>query len=243
MRNQDQPTSPNPASARTIATPGGLPRQAGGQHRRGNVIPLIPVQVTPDHDRVDSPSPAPSAQAPAQPTNRTAEPADQTSAAPTPESTAIPHVARWKASRAPRMLAVVLLLLAVAGTSGLALRYEQDPGTDQLIALAIGIGVVVVLWGLLIASTPQVVSLRGSVITVRNSSGTERFDLGDGLQPVDLVGEPKSSSWALMLHRGDHSSLVLRRRDVDAVLLDRVVRHYRAIAARRFAERQVRFNR
>ena len=43
---------------------------------------------------------------------------------------------------------------------------------------------------MLIASTPQVVSLRGSVLTVHNSSGTERFDLADGLQPVDVVGEP-----------------------------------------------------
>jgi hypothetical protein len=141
------------------------------------------------------------------------------------------------------MLAGVLLLLAVGGTSALALDYQQTPGRDQLISLAIGIAVVVGLWAMLIASTPQVVSLRGSVLTIHNSSGTERFDLIDEQQPVDLVGEPGSSKWALVLHRANRTSLVLRRRDVDTVELDPVVRHYRTIAHRRYSERNARFNR
>jgi hypothetical protein len=140
------------------------------------------------------------------------------------------------------MLAGVLLVLAVGGTSALGLDYQQHPGSDQLVSLAIGIAVVVGLWAMLIASTPQVVSLRGSVLTIHNSSGTERFDLGDGMQPVDLVGDPGNSSWALVLHRSNRTSLVLRRRDVDAVQLDSIVRHYRTIAARTYAERQARFD-
>ena len=109
--------------------------------------------------------------------------------------------------------------------------------------MVLGIAVVVGLWALLIASTPQVVSLRGSVLTIRNSSGTERFDLADGLQPVDMIGQPRSSGWALLLHRSNNTSVVLRRRDVDAVTLDPIVRHYRAMAEQRFTDRQVRFNR
>ena len=153
-----------------------------------------------------------------------------------------PHTARWRASHGPRMLAGVLLVLAVGGTSALGLQYQQDPGRDELISLAIGLVVVVGLWAMLIASTPQVVSLRGSVLTIHNSSGTERFDLADSLQPVDLVGEPHSSKWALVLHRANHTSLVLRRRDVNATQLDPVVRHYRIVAARTYAERQARFS-
>jgi hypothetical protein len=141
------------------------------------------------------------------------------------------------------MLAGVLLVLAVGGTSALGLDYQQHPGNDQLLSLVIGIIVVVGLWAMLIASTPQVVSLRGSVLTIHNSSGTERFDLADGLQPVDVVGEPHSSKWALVLHRDNRTSLVLRRRDVDAVQLDPIVRHYRAIAHRKYSERQARFSR
>jgi hypothetical protein len=95
----------------------------------------------------------------------------------------------------------------------------------------------------LIASTPQVVSLRGSILTVRNSSGSERFDLADGLQPVDVINQPKSSQWALLLHRSNNTYVVLRRRDVDAVVLDPIVRHYRTLAEQRYADRQVRFSR
>jgi hypothetical protein len=155
----------------------------------------------------------------------------------------VPHTARWTASHAPRVFAGVLLVLAVGGTSALALKYQQDPGSDQLISFAIGIAVVVGLWAMLIASTPQVVSLRGSLLTIHNSSGTEQFDLGNGLQPVDLLGDPGSSSWALVLHRSNRTSLVLRRRDVDAVQLDPIVRHYRVMAHRKRVEREVRFNR
>ena len=81
------------------------------------------------------------------------------------------------------------------------------------------------------------------MLTVRNSSGSERFDLADGLQPVDVVGQPRSSGWALLLHRANNTSVVLRRRDVDAVALDPIVRHYRAIAEQRYTDRQVRFSR
>ena len=64
---------------------------------------------------------------------------------------------------------------------------------DDFVSLVIGVGVVVVLWALLIASTPQVVSLRGSVLTIHNSAAPRRFDLADGLQPVDIIGDPRSS--------------------------------------------------
>jgi len=139
--------------------------------------------------------------------------------------------------------AAALLLLAVAGTSALGLRYAESRTSDEFISLVIGVGVVVGLWALLIASTPQVVSLRGSILTVRNSSGSERFDLADGLQPVDVLGAPRSSQWALLLHRSNNTSVVLRRRDVDAVALDPIVRHYRAMADQRNSDRQIRFSR
>ena len=155
----------------------------------------------------------------------------------------VPAKAQWKASHGPRVFAAALLLFAVAGTSALGLRYAETHSSDEFISVVIGIGVVVGLWALLIASTPQVVSLRGSILTVRNSSGSERFDLADGLQPVDVVGQPRSSQWALLLHRSNNTSVVLRRRDVDAVALDPIVRHYRALAEQRYSDRQVRFSR
>ena len=216
----------------------GQPR-AEGKHR-APATPRIPRQKVPEREPVapkpaDATVPVPSVPVPT---------AQVTTAPETGELPFVaPRTARWRASHAPRMLAGVLLLLAVGGTSALGLDYQQNPGRDQLISLAIGIAVVVCLWAMLIASTPQVVSLRGSVLTIHNSSGTERFDLDDGQQPVDLVGEPGSSKWALVLHRANRTALVLRRRDVDAVQLDPIVRHYRKIARRKHAERQARFDR
>lgn len=160
--------------------------------------------------------------------------------APQPE---IPETARWRASNGPRAFAGSLLVAACLGATALAFRFEASRNADDFVSLAIGCGIVVALWAIMTASAPQAVTLRGSVLTLHHRGGYERFDLADGLQPVDLVGDPRSSQWALLLHRPDCTSVVLRRRDVDAVALDPVVRHYRDIAEHRNAEREARFSR
>jgi hypothetical protein len=273
MRDQDETPQPGTGVAgetahvqtlgQTSTARPVVPRQptVGGKHRAATT-PVIPAQKAPPRQVSPAPS-APVRSAPVEtaPVTPVDSPAVDSSTdspveaprAPVPVPTVapeadakaapVPHTARWRASHGPRMLAGVLLVLAVGGTSALGLDYQQHPGNDQLLSLVIGIIVVVGLWAMLIASTPQVVSLRGSVLTIHNSSGTERFDLADGLQPVDVVGEPHSSKWALVLHRDNRTSLVLRRRDVDAVQLDPIVRHYRAIAHRKYSERQARFSR
>ena len=202
----------------------------------------IPTQKTPTHETVENPEAEAREDGEAEAGDIAVEAQDHPSAAPEP-TTHIPATAQWRASHAPRVFAAALLLLAVGGTSALGLRYADTRSPDDLLSVVLGIAVVVGLWALLIASTPQVVSLRGSVLTIRNSSGTERFDLADGLQPVDMIGQPRSSGWALLLHRSNNTSVVLRRRDVDAVTLDPIVRHYRAMAEQRFTTRQVRFSR
>ncbi len=154
-----------------------------------------------------------------------------------------PETARWRASHLPRLLAAALLSLALAGTAILGVRFYDFRTSDNFVSLVISMVVVVVLWAMLIASTPQEVTLKGSVLTVHNSGGYERFDLADGLQPVDLVGDPRSSKWAVLLHRADRSSVVLRRHDVVATELDPIVRHYRSVADQRFNERSARFTR
>ena len=86
------------------------------------------------------------------------------------------------------------------------------------------------------------VSLTGSILEVHNTGGSERFDLADALQPVDLVGDPRTSHWAVLLHRSNGTTLVLRRNDVEALELDPIVRHYRNVATQRFIDREARFN-
>lgn len=155
----------------------------------------------------------------------------------------IPETARWTASNLPRVFAGALLAMAALGTSTLGVRYEQSRTADDFVALVISVAIVVALWGIMIASTPQVLTLNGSVLAIHNSRGVERFDLADGMQPVDVVGEANSSKWAVLLHRPDATTVVLRRHDVVAAQLDPVVRHYRKIAAENYAARQLRFNR
>jgi len=207
-----------------------------GRHKQPSVQPVIPTQGTPVHEAVETPAVVEAVTEVVE----TPEPAPQVT---TPSRLSIPASMQWKSGHGLRVFAALLLLFAVAGTSALGLNYAQTRGTDEFISVVIGIGVIVGLWALLIASTPQVVSLRGSILTVRNSSGSERFDLADGLQPVDVINQPKSSQWALLLHRSNNTYVVLRRRDVDAVVLDPIVRHYRTLAEQRYADRQMRFSR
>jgi len=147
----------------------------------------------------------------------------------------IPANASWKASHLPRVFAGALLAMSVVGTWVLGVRFEASRLPEDFVSLFIGVGVVVVLWALLIASTPQELTLSGSVLTIHNSAGRETFDLADGLQPIDIIGTPGQRKWAVLLHRADRTSVVIRRHDVNAREFDPIVRHYREIVARRFA--------
>ena len=103
---------------------------------------------------------------------------------------------------------------------------------------------MVVLWALLIATHPaggHPAAGRCSPFTT--AAGRESFDLADGLQPIDIIGTPRQRKWAVLLHRSDRTSVVLRRHDVNAVEFDPIVRHYREIVGRRFAGHATRFNR
>ncbi len=162
---------------------------------------------------------------------------------PTTSASHIPENATWKASHLPRVFAGALLAMAVVGTWVLGVRFEASRLPEDFVSLFIGVGVVVVLWALLIATTPQEVKLRGSVLTIHNSAGHESFDLADGLQPVDIIGDPRRRKWAVLLHRSDRTSVVLRRHDVNAVEFDAIVRHYRDLVGRRFAHNPGRFSR
>ena len=161
---------------------------------------------------------------------------------PAPSTVHIPENATWKASHLPRVFAGALLALSVVGTWVLGVRFETSRLPEDFVSLFIGVGVVVVLWALLIATTPQELTLHGSVLTIHNSAGHESFDLADGLQQIDILGDPRRRKWAILLHRSDRTSVVLRRHDVNATEFDPIVRHYREIVGRRFAGHEAQFN-
>ncbi len=261
----DTSQTQGPVPDGTLATRAGLyptARPAPGKHR-APVAPPIPVQTLPTHDMAVEPaietpveSPVETPVVPGQAGGPSAAPDDAREVAREAAheaaakvtrggraaAPAIPHTAQWRASHLPRIMAGSLLAAAVVGTTVLAVRYAQSRTSDDFVSLAIGLGVVVTLWAVLIASTPQVVSLDGAMLTVRNTSGSETFDLSDGLQSVDVVGDPRTSYWAVLLHRPNSTTVVLRRHDVNATEVDPIVRHYRTVATRRFTERQARFS-
>ncbi len=201
-----------------------------GTHRRP-ATPQIPTQSQPTHDD-DVEPPVEALEAPIA-RRRAAEVAPA----------AIPATARWRASHLPRTFAGAVMALAALGTSVLGVRYAQSRTSDDFVSLATGLAALAILWAIVIASTPQSVTLENSVLTVHNSAGSERFDLVDALQAVDVVGDPRTSHWAVLLHRANSTTVVLRHHDVIASELDPIVRHYRAIADVRWSDRQSRFNR
>ncbi len=204
--------------------------------RRCPATPQIPTQSQPTHDNDVEPPVLPPGQA-LEPSAVRRRRAAQVAPA------VIPATARWRASHLPRIFAGTVLALASLGTSVLGVRYAQSRTSDDFVSLATGLAIVVILWAIVIATTPQSVTLENSVLTVHNSGGSESFDLVDALQPVDVVGDPRTSHWAVLLHRANSTTVVLRHHDVIASELDPIVRHYRAIADLRWSDRQSRFNR
>jgi hypothetical protein len=192
-----------------------------GKHRAPVAISEIPEQKARDHHSLVE--------------EDEAIEADQLLEEPTSSAVDIPDTARWTASHLPRVFAGALLALSVVGTWVLGVRFEESRLPQDFVSLFIGVGVVVVLWALLIATTPQEITLKGSVLTIHNNSGRESFDLANSLQPIDIIGIPRQRKWAVLLHRADRTSVVLRRRDVNAVEFDPIVRHYREVVGRRFA--------
>ncbi len=229
VSNEDR-SATEPGRSGTVLTRSDLVamRLIGQGRHRASPTSLVPEQAPPTHESLMEAAPA----VVVAPTPR-----------PVAEPPSIPDTVHWRASHVPRMVAGVILFLAVLGTAGLAVRYADGLDENDFVDLMVGVSVVVVLWAVLIASTPQRVSLSGSMLTVHNLAGSETFDLADALQPVDLVGDPRTPNWALLLHHADASTVVLRRQDVSPSELDPIVRHYRAIADRRGAERDARFNR
>lgn len=214
---------------------------APGRHRQShrNTGPLvIPTQKTPPREVVEDDRPVePLAPAPSESREAAVLLGSGLS------ELAVPASAQWTARHLSRLIAAGLLVLCLAGTVALGARYWQSGDQASLASLVVGLFVVLTLWAALIVSTPQVITLAGSVLTVHSGRGSERFDLGDPMSQIDVVGTPGSSTWAVLLRRrGDEAALVLRRGDVEAKVFDPIARHYRALSERLYRERAARFD-
>ena len=211
------------------------------------VTRLVPTQSPGEHDDLPDvrpdvrPDVAPGTTAETPGTTPDLQPKVHPADSPAGRLAALPAKAEWTAPRPGRFVAAGLLLVALSGTFALGWRYYGSGTPSDLTALVVGLAVVVVLWGLTVIASPQVVTVRCAVLPVFSGRDEARYDLADLHQRVDLTGEPGSASWALVLHRRDGSARVLRSADVDAVALDTLVRDHRDRAAQRAADRERRF--
>jgi hypothetical protein len=149
----------------------------------------------------------------------------------------IPANATWKSRRLGRTLLSVLTAAALVAVVPAAAYYWQMR-TDERMKVLVAVAMLAMgLWALLASRRPQRVTLHGSLLTVKGRTLTDTFDLADGMQRVELSGDPRKSRWTLTLGRTDSSDVVLTGRDVDAIAVDPIVRHYRDLAERRRAQR------
>jgi hypothetical protein len=159
--------------------------------------------------------------------------------APTPDEVAEPlppevlDQAEWRRRHLGRTLLTLAAFAATALTVPKAVTYVQAQSPEHLQELAVVVTFAIGLFSILTSCPPQRVSLRGQVLAVHGPGLEETFDLGDGLQRVEISGRAGKRDWQLRFGRPDDRDVVLTRRDVDSVLLEPVVRHHRCLAERR----------
>jgi hypothetical protein len=150
---------------------------------------------------------------------------------------AINETYRFVAPRRSRSLvqALLLAMVALAAFSGYMSATVQTPLWFGALAGS-GIGVVA-LWAVLQARVPQTVTLKNSVIEIKNNGHSERFDLAD--PTVEVLA--RDGEMAFRCYDGRFA--IVRSRDVDWKEFTHVVMHYQNHADRKAEERKVRFSR
>jgi hypothetical protein len=180
--------------------------------------PQVPVQPEPDHDDLAVVVPV-----------RTGPP--------------IPDTAHWAEKARPRAFAGAVLVLALLGVlTGLALTIlTQSPGAITL--LAASAIVAVIFRGALMGAGLTTIDLKGSVLRIRRGGALDVVNLADPMHPIALVGTAGQESWRVHIEAADGRLVEITPRMADAPELDRIVRHYQAIAERARRDREQRFSR
>jgi hypothetical protein len=164
-------------------------------------------------------------------------------AAPVPTGPPIPDTAHWAEKARPRAFAGTVLVVALVGVlTGLSLTIiNQSVGAITL--LAVSAIVAVIFRGALMGAGLTTLDLKGSVLRIRRGGALDVVNLADPMHPIRLVGTPGQESWRVHIEAVDGRLLEITPRMADAAELDRIVRHYQAIADRARRDRQQRFSR
>ena len=149
----------------------------------------------------------------------------------------IPTTAEWNASKALRR-SVALAMLWLVALIGIGVGYAVSKGTAGGLVLPVLPAVVAAgLWACLLMTTPTVVTLRSSVLTVRTRGTTRTFDLASAGLVVTMTENARGGAWRLRLDDGVAEPVVLDGNQVPPAEIGPVVNHYQAIAEHRRRER------
>jgi len=139
--------------------------------------------------------------------------------------------------RPGRMLMRIALVVSVLVMCVGAMFALIERSIETIVVTGTGTGCFIVLWAVLQAGIPQRITVEGSMIEIRRSGQTDRFDLED--PGVDIRVGDGEIAFAHYMDRW----VVVRARDVDWKVFSDIVMRYQNNADRYAEERDKRFGR
>lgn len=181
------------------------------------VAPLVPPQAQPAHDNLH-------AYAPTRP------------AAPIPES------AHWVEHRRPRLVIGTLLTLSLLGAVACLVLAVITQATGAIVGL-VGCGFLAVLFrATLLSQGVRTTDLKGSTLRVRTGGDLQIFKLDDPDHIIEVVGEPGSPGWKVVLEAPDGRIVELTAAHVNPAEMHPIAQHFHTVAETERDRRHYRFN-
>ncbi len=181
------------------------------------VSPIVPAQAEPAHDTLHP-------------------------YAATPASDAVLDSAHWVEHRRPRMVVGILLTLSLLGGIGFLVASIISQSTPAIVGLSVCGFLAVVFRATLMSKGVTTTDLKGATLKVRTGGDLQIFKLDDPDHIIEVVGEPGSSGWKVILEAPDGRIVELDASHVNAHEMHPVAEYYHAVAERERERRHYRFN-
>jgi hypothetical protein len=140
---------------------------------------------------------------------------------------AVPMIVEFAPRTRVRRLVGLLLLAALAATALAA--YDAWQGrTSTSIGVAATLGVLTaIIWAARAGSAVARLTVSGGQLEIMRGGSRHRFDLASSYAPIEVVGEPGSRGWKVLIARRGMAPYVIDSSMVDPTEFMRVLRHYR----------------
>ncbi len=140
---------------------------------------------------------------------------------------AVPTIVEFAPRTRVRRLVGLLLLAALAATALAAYDAWQDR-TSTSIGVAATLGVLTaIIWAARAGSAVARLTVSGGQLEIMRGGSRHRFDLASSYAPIEVVGEPGSRGWKVLIERRGMAPYVIDSSMVDPAEFMRVLHHYR----------------